>query len=183
MKSEIPENSGSSKMQLFRFREGVSFQAEAAAKPMEKEDIEVKAGLSLLLKSGFLDGISSTILFDAAGFSLARLQIKQGFRLPLHVHNVDCLYCIIGGSLRVGNEDLGVGDGFFVPAGVPYAITAQELGAEILEFRHSPVYDVTTRFLAKNSRYWENIARSILENRDKWSLDTAPAASASCVAD
>jgi hypothetical protein len=171
------------KIEFFRFRDSKKYRSEAGLKSSGAPDGDAKTGLSLLVRSGFYEGMRSTVLFDAGGFSLAHLWIKQGFRLPPHVHNVDCLYCVIGGSLLVGNEHLAVGDGFWVPAGVAYAISAKELGAEILEFRHSALCDVSTRFLARSANYWKSVARSISESRERWAVETPPTIPASYIAD
>ena len=42
------------------------------------------------------------------------------FPCPATVHNADCLYFIVAGSLRLGSEELGPGDGFFLGVDVPY---------------------------------------------------------------
>src|SRR5579872_3189024 len=70
---------------------------------------------------GLPEGESVRVLVNLPAFSLTHVWFKKDFPLPLHSHDADCLYYIIAGSLRLGTEDLGPRDCFFVPADVPYA--------------------------------------------------------------
>ena len=95
-----------------------------------------------------LDGTTVKLLFSMPGMSLTHAWFKSGFPLPRHSHDTDCLYYIVAGSIRIGTEELGKGDGFFVGADVPYAYTPGADGVEILEFRASNAFDI--KLLANN---------------------------------
>lgn len=82
------------------------------------------------------------VLFDMPGLSLVKGWLKSEFPLPRHTHDADCLYYIIGGSIRMGDQELGRGDGFFVGADVPYTYTVGPAGVEVLEFRTSNDFDM-----------------------------------------
>lgn len=157
-------------IRFFRHQEGTMLDVERESDPMSSGEGSqvINDGLNLLADSGMTEGISSRILFDVPNFSLAKLSLKSNFPLPLHVHNVDCLYYILAGSLRVGREELGAGDGFFVPAEIPYTFSAGFEGSEILEIRKVSIGSVTTRFTSKSQRYWKKIAQIIAENRQIW---------------
>src|SRR5690606_20778947 len=83
----------------------------------------IEKGLADFQASGGADGSLTKVLFAMPGFSLVYAWFKSGYPLPLHSHNADCLYYIISGSIRLGTEDLGKGDGFFVGCDVPCAYT------------------------------------------------------------
>ena len=74
-------------------------------------------------EAGVNDGQVVKMLFAAPGFSLTYAWFKSGFPLPRHTHSADCLYYIIAGSLQLGTETLGRGDGFFLPKDMAYAYT------------------------------------------------------------
>ena len=71
--------------------------------------------------AGMDQGEHLRVLISMPGFSLTHVWFKKHYPLPLHSHDADCLYYIIAGSLRIGNETLGPRDGFFIPADMPYA--------------------------------------------------------------
>jgi quercetin dioxygenase-like cupin family protein len=68
-------------------------------------------------------------------FSLVRAWFGPHYVLPRHTHDGDCLYYVVNGSLKMGSQVLGAGDGFFVPSDAPYAYEAGPDGVEVLEFR------------------------------------------------
>jgi quercetin dioxygenase-like cupin family protein len=76
------------------------------------------------------------------GFSLVTVEFAPGYWLPRHSHSSDCLYYVVAGSLQMGARVLGPGDGFFLPAGQPYAYRAGAEGVKLLEFRHSTAFDI-----------------------------------------
>ena len=47
------------------------------------------------------------------------------------------IYYITAGSLRIGDQTLGKGDGFFLPKDMPYTYRAGPDGVELLEFRQT----------------------------------------------
>jgi hypothetical protein len=74
--------------------------------------------------------VETRLLFANAGFSLAYASFKSGFAVILHSREADCLYYITGGSIRLGGDELGVSDGFFVLKDVPYTYVAGAEGGE-----------------------------------------------------
>src|ERR1700761_487557 len=83
-------------------------------------------------EAGIDEGQTVKLLFSAPGFSLTYAWFKSGFPLPRHTHSADCLYYIIAGSLQLGTETLGRGDGFFLPKDMAYAYTPGPEGVEVL---------------------------------------------------
>ncbi len=106
-------------------------------------------GMAALADAGMLAGSKLKLLYKRPGMSLSYVWFKSGYPLPLHSHNADCLYFIVAGSLKVGTEELGPGDGFFLGSDVPYAYVPGDEGVEVLEFRTSDHYDF--RAIAKNA--------------------------------
>ncbi len=133
------------------------------------------AGMKKLEEAGGLDnGHDTRVVFEVPGFSLTYLWFKSGFPLPRHSHSMDCAYYIVDGSLRMGTEVLGKGDGFFVPANVPYAYTAGPQGVEVLEFRHHPCRDL--RLMADNCAFWDKVAATAPLDRARWETEPRPSA-------
>ncbi|WP_297493984.1 cupin domain-containing protein [Acidocella sp.] len=116
------------------------------------------------------------LLYGAPGFSLTKVWFKSGFPLPLHSHGNDCLYYILAGGLRFGEEELGPGDGFFVGSDVPYTYTAGPEGVEVLEFRNSNQLNI--RFKSRTKAYWEKAGAKIRERRAIWKDERPPSAAA-----
>jgi hypothetical protein len=100
---------------------------------------------------------------------------KSGYPLPRHTHNCDCLYYIIGGSLRIGQEKLGPGDGFFVGRDVPYTYKAGDAGVEVLEFRATNAFDI--KVLADNQLFWEAAVKTAVAQRSTWVTEKPPSLS------
>jgi len=133
---------------------------------------EFEAGIAKALEAGFAEGNIVKTLFSRPGFSLTYAWFKSGFPLPLHTHNADCLYYIVAGSLQLGAETLGPGDGFFLGAGKAYRYTPGPSGVEVLEFRTQEDFDIN--FLAKSLPAWEKIAASVAARKPDWANETAP---------
>lgn len=112
------------------------------------------------------------LLYGAPGVSLTKVWFKSGFPLPLHSHSGDCLYYILAGSIKMGTEVLGAGDGFFVGSDVPYTYTAGPEGVEVLEFRNTN--ELNIRFMSRNKTFWEKAGRKISESRDAWKREQPP---------
>ena len=123
---------------------------------------------------GVDEGHDLKVLFSMPGFSLTYVWFKSSFPLPRHSHNVDCLYYIVGGSLRIGQEDLGVGDGFFVGQDVPYKYRPGDAGVEVLEFRAANVFNI--KVLADNPSFWDQAVEAVRSRQSAWSKETRPAA-------
>ena len=81
---------------------------------------------------------------------------------------------ITAGSLNLGGEQYGVGDGFFVPQDVPYTGTARPERVELLEFRNDEKFDVVLR--ANGRHYWEKATSRIVGRRSAWSDESKPSA-------
>jgi hypothetical protein len=85
-------------------------------------------------------GITETLLFAQRGpEGMTLAHVWFGANLPLFRHSHprygDCLYYILAGEAHLGSQVLKVGDGFFVPNGMPYKYTAGPDGVEVLEYR------------------------------------------------
>jgi hypothetical protein len=133
----------------------------------------VAAGTRKLHEAGGVDiGHDTRVVFEVPGFSLIYGWFKSGYHLPRHSHNADCAYYIVGGSLTMGSEVLGKGDGFFVPANMPYAYVAGEKGVEILEFRHHACRDI--HVMADNPAFWDKLAAAAPANRARWENEPRP---------
>ena len=114
------------------------------------------------------------LLYGAPGISLTKVWFKSGFPLPLHSHSGDCLYHILAGNIKMGTEELGPGDGFFVGNDVPYTYTAGPEGVEVLEFRNTN--DLNIRFMSRNKTFWEKAGKKIAEKREVWKREQPPSA-------
>ena len=132
----------------------------------------IQRGLKMMYETGASGGASVRVLFDSPELHLSYVWFKSGFPLPLHSHDVDCLYQIIAGSMRVGTEELGKGDGMFIPSGVPYTVTPGPDGVEFLEIRTRDDYD--THYRAKTDAYWDKIAATRTERAPIWTQEHAP---------
>jgi hypothetical protein len=116
------------------------------------------------------------MVYAAPGFSLSKVWFKSGYPLPLHSHTADCLYYILAGSLKVGTEELGPGDGFFVGTDVPYTYMPGPEGVEVLEFRDTDKLNI--RFMSRNKVTWEKAGKKISERREIWKKERPPSARA-----
>lgn len=132
----------------------------------------IAAGIEAAQAEGAAEGDMVKLLFAMPGMSLTYAWFKSGYPLPLHSHNADCLYYIIAGSLRLGTEELGAGDGFFVGCDVPYAYTPGPNGVEVLEFRTADSFDI--RFMGKTKAFWDKTAASVRRERASWDGQVPP---------
>jgi hypothetical protein len=135
---------------------------------------EFEAGITKALEAGFAEGNIVKTLFSCPGFSLTYAWFKSGFPLPLHTHDADCLYYIVAGSLQLGTDTLGPGDGFFLPANKAYRYTPGPKGVEVLEFRGQENFNID--FLAKSLPAWEKIANAVSTRREDWAGEAPPSA-------
>ena len=132
------------------------------------------AGGGRLMDAGIEAGHENRLLFAGGGMSLAYAWFKSGYPLPRHTHDGDCLYYIIAGSLRLGTETLGKGDGFFLGGGVPYTYTPGPEGVEVLEFRAAERFDI--RMLANNPAFWDRALQTVTDKRAAWASEIRPSA-------
>lgn len=112
------------------------------------------------------------LLYAAPGFSLTYVWFKSGYPLPLHSHGNDCLYHIIAGSIKIGKEVLGVGDGFFVGSNVAYTYEVGPNGVEVLEFRKTEKLNI--RFRSDDKAVWEKAAELLAANQAAWGVEPRP---------
>ncbi|MGR4864727.1 cupin domain-containing protein [Caulobacter sp. LARHSG274] len=159
---------------LFRSADSRDFEQSGIMSQGAPTQIEM-AGAVAAVDAGMLEGTTVRLLFDLPGLSLTHAWFKSGFPLPRHTHNVDCLYYILAGALRIGIEDLGRGDGFFVGAGVPYSYLPGPEGVEVLEFRGSNSFDI--RLMADNPAFWAKAVESVERRRDGWAKESPPSQS------
>jgi mannose-6-phosphate isomerase-like protein (cupin superfamily) len=156
------------KFQILRAADGYRYAEEGV---LTDDPTPVQAeGLARMLEAGILEGAQFTLLCSLPGFNLTHVWVKRDYPLVLHSHDVDCLYHVIAGSVRLGTEQLGVGDSVFVPANTPYTYTAGADGAELLEIRQ--VSSSTFRNFTKGQAFYDKAVATIEANRDAWR--TAP---------
>jgi hypothetical protein len=125
-----------------------------------------------LTEAGMLEGSTVKLLFSRPGLSLTYVWFKSGYPLPRHSHDADCAYFIIAGSLKIGVEELGPGDGFFVGKDVPYTYTPGPEGVEVLEVRTANLFDI--KLLANNPAWWDKALATMAGVRGTWAEETPP---------
>jgi hypothetical protein len=108
---------------------------------------------------------------DGDGLSLIWLRFGSNYVLPRHSHSTDCLYYVVAGEVRLGNRTVGAGEGFFVPADVPYAYTVGPDGVEILEFRAATTFGSQIR---ESPSGWARAIAAVRANGDRWPAELAP---------
>lgn len=133
-----------------------------------------REGVMKAVKAGYMEGDEVHVLVDLPGFSLTHAWLKKNYPLALHSHDSDCLYYIVAGSLRLGTEELGPKDSFFVPADVPYTYRPGPEGVEVLEFRHATHFNFLN--LSKSETFWIKAAETVAANRDDWRTARPPSA-------
>jgi quercetin dioxygenase-like cupin family protein len=117
-------------------------------------------------------GQTVRLAYSRPTMSLTHVWFKSGYPLPLHSHSGDCLYYLLAGSIRVGTETLGPGDGFFVASDVPYTYETGPDGAEVLEFRGTDWMNI--RFMAKGKAAWDKTVGKLRAKRETWETEEAP---------
>lgn len=156
--------------QIFKASDGYVFGEEGV---MTTDPTPVqKDGLERMLDAGVIDGSVYTMVANLPGFTLMHAWFKADYPLPLHSHSADCLYYVVAGTARLGTQDLGPGDSFFVPADTPYTYHAGPDGVEVLEFRHT--LDIDFRNYAKNKAFYDKAVATVVENRDRWRAASKP---------
>jgi hypothetical protein len=157
---------------IFRAKDAIG-AADMTCMTYEPVSPMVAAATQKALAAGANAGSELKLLFAIPGFSLAYVWFKSDFPLPRHCHNVDCLYYILGGSLNVGQEELGAGDGFFVGRDVPYTYKAGSAGVEVLEFRAADVFNI--KLLANNPAFWDMAIETVRSRQSEWEHEPRPA--------
>ena len=169
------EQNGPRRLEVFRAESGEPLTETQM--PMEGVDESVTAAFSKLMEIGAAEAGGETVrcLFKEPkddGLSLCYAWFKSGFVLPRHSHDADCVYYVVAGELKLGNQVLRKGDGFFVPNGAPYSYQAGPEGVEVLEFRNATKFHI--RFRNNDDAHWNRIANSYRENAPRWSDETVP---------
>ena len=157
--------------QIFRAGDGKALMESGCMSVEPFSDI-ARAGMNKAVEAGYHDGDEVTVLVELPGFSLTHVWFKKEFPLPLHSHDADCLYYIVAGSLKLGTEELGPRDSFFVPSDVPYAYKPGPDGVELLEIRNAERFNFVNH--AKGAKFWEKAAETVAKNRDGWKSAVRP---------
>ena len=157
-------------LRVFRRSDGVNLDD---TKVMGQPVMDPPPGREVLKEVGTASGYVIKVLFgdpDVGGMSLIRLWYAPHYALPRHSHDVDCLYYVIAGEARLGNQVVPAGDGFFVPADSPYAYSAGPEGVEVLEFRAASSFGIhVTESLGR----WDQLAELARSHREEWAVQTA----------
>lgn len=156
---------------IFRAADGKDYAADGPMYMAEQSPGGFD-GSGELHEAGFMEGSQVKLLFSRPGMSLTYAWFKSGFPLPRHSHNADCLYFIVAGSLKIGVEELGPGDGFFLGVDVPYTYTPGPQGVEVLEFRTSDHFDF--KDLGMTPVWMEKALQTLAERRGAWVDEEAP---------
>lgn len=156
---------------LFRARDALDYEEAGVMHGTPVTTVEAE-GSEALVRGGMLDGSAVKLMFSRPGLSLTHVWFKSGFPLPRHSHDADCLYVIIAGSLRIGTEELGPGDGFFVGKDVPYTYDPGPEGVEVLEIRTADSFDIKLK--ANNPAWWDKAAQRLEEHRPRWPDESPP---------
>lgn len=164
-----------SRFQIFRAKDAPGLM-EAKCMTVEPFTPVQRAGMDRALAAGYLEGDEIKVLVQIPGFSLTHVWFKEGYALPLHSHDADCLYYIIAGSLRIGTEDLGPRDSFFIPSGVPYTYRPGRDGVELLEIRHASTFNFVN--LAKGEGFWDKAVEMTAAHREAWKAAKRPSLNA-----
>jgi hypothetical protein len=122
------------------------------------------------------NGSDVKLVYARPGFSLTSVWFKSGYPLALHSHTGGCLYYIVAGSIRIGSDRLGPGDGFFVDHDVPYTYQTGPDGVEVLEFRATDHLDI--RFKANTRAAWDKIIARMGARQSAWAAEKRPSEAA-----
>ena len=145
---------------------------EAGCMTVEPFSEVQRAGMDGALRAGYMGGDEIKVLTDLPGFGLTHVWFKEGYQLPLHSHDADCMYFIVSGSLKLGTEELGPRDSFFIPSGVPYTYKPGPDGVEVLEIRHANHFNFVNH--AKGEAWWTKAAEEIAKRQESWKVAKRP---------
>jgi hypothetical protein len=156
-------------MKIFRAAEAPLHVSEAGSVTVAESS---QQGLAKVYEAGMADGFVLKTLFEGPGFALHYVWFKANYLLGRHSHNLDALYYIVAGSLQIGDEWLGAGDGIFLPADTQYVYTVGPEGVELLEFRHDAHF--TTFVSGASQAFWDRALETVRVNREAWLAATPP---------
>lgn len=162
---------GTAKFRIFRAADAPGLM-EAGCMSVEPYTPIQRAGMDQALAAGSMEGDEIKVLTNLPGFGLTHVWFKAGYQLPLHSHDADCMYYVIAGSLRLGTQQLGPRDSFFVPADVPYTYMPGPDGVEVLEIRHANQFNFVNH--AKGEAWWSKAAGEIAARREEWKTAARP---------
>jgi mannose-6-phosphate isomerase-like protein (cupin superfamily) len=161
----------SAKFQIFRAADAPGLM-EAGCMDVKPFTPVQRAGMDKAIAAGYLRGDQVTVLTQLPGFGITHVWFKEGYALPLHSHDADCMYYIISGSLRLGTEELGPRDSFFVPCDVPYTYKVGKGGVELLEIRHKTRFNFVNH--ANGEAWWNRAAEQAAQHSEAWKTATPP---------
>jgi mannose-6-phosphate isomerase-like protein (cupin superfamily) len=174
----MSEQANGERSQRFAIYRGVEAKnyAEHNVMPLEGVTPTMAEGLKAFQGAAAGAGQAVKLLYAVPGFSLTHVWFKSGYPLPVHSHNCDCLYYIVSGSLQVGRETLGAGDGFFIGADVAYTYVPGAQGVEVLEFRNTDTFNIS--FKSDSKDVWDKAAATLAAHRAAWSHEPPPSEAA-----
>jgi quercetin dioxygenase-like cupin family protein len=156
------------KLTVFRSTEAVDLETSGAVDevtfPDEAASLIAKFDMSLLAAGSIVDLVFRQDRHP--GYSIVRAWFAPGYKLFRHRHDADCTYYITAGQLRLGNQTLRAGEGFFVPGNHPYTYEAGPAGLEVLEFRHSTTFNM--RVLDRDEKRWTDIFAAASAHQELW---------------
>lgn len=164
-------DSDTGKFRIFRANEAPGLM-EAGCMTVEPFTPPQREGMNKALEAGYIGGDEIKVLTDLPSFGLTHVWFKEGYQLPLHSHDADCMYFIISGTIRLGTEELGPRDCFFVPADVPYTYKPGPEGVEVLEIRHANAFNFVNH--AKGEAWWTKAAKEIAARKESWKTAKRP---------
>lgn len=156
---------------IFRKGDGPALEETGAMQVADMAPV-IAEGVGRWAVTGVEEGYVTRVLFSTPQMSLTHAWFKSDFPLPLHSHDTDCLYYVVAGSLKMGNEVLHAGDGFFVGKDVPYAYKPGPEGVEVLEFRTADEFDI--KFKGASTAYWDKIVSGMESARGGWQDQMPP---------
>jgi quercetin dioxygenase-like cupin family protein len=85
---------------------------------------------------GVMISIQALVNPDEPGApSLLGVRYAPNAFVDRHKHNVAQIVVVLEGELRQGNRTFGPGQGYYTPAGAPYAVQVGPQGVKLVEFR------------------------------------------------
>ena len=160
------------KFRIFRVKDAKALEETDTMSLPEFTPAQIE-GMAGMYQPDMPRGDEVKVLVDLPGFHLSHVWFKKDYPLPRHSHDCDCLYYIIAGSLKMGTEELGPRDSFFIPADVPYTYRPGPDGVELLEFRHATQFDF--KLLVNNDTFWKRAVEVAQEHKDEWREAKMPA--------
>jgi mannose-6-phosphate isomerase-like protein (cupin superfamily) len=156
---------------IYRAKDAPGLLEAACMNVLPGTDVQ-KEGFKKAMAAGYGEGEECKVLVNLPGFSLTHAWMKTSYPLTLHSHDSDCLYYVVAGDLKLGTEELGPRDCFFVPAGVPYTYKPGPNGVEVLEFRNVTTFNFVNH--SKSEAFYDKAAATCAANLETWRTAKAP---------